>query len=627
MAYNYYCTHCGRELQQETVLFNMEPLLVGSVEKKDAFRQIQFRLTLSELQGLVMSGKPADMGYRRCAITLPVLMKCISNPHNMNDPAIAGLTLEDIEEYTKIDIQVAEETSDSGSDSFGLDGLAFGLIDDDVPEKKEEPAPETEIQEKKLSAAILALESKNIKNADRAFLKDNLAQDLNILKNLFANNQPFVFDIQLKTEKDNEGQPLVVGYRVQRDWPRRTTDVDARVCLYCASPVFKHAGTAQHQAIAFIGGQKTGKTCTMLALAHYMENAMVGNLGNTIWAASTPINSVATRDPLSNAEQLEIDLANYAQGIPPAKTDANKREDAYSVTFRVRNKFEDKYYILTLTDVPGELCRSDGTIDTTKVLDEFPVALCCHAYILCFDSKQATGDEAVRMISNVCSWADEFQKLRYQRETTLGHTPGYAPIMVLYTKCTELENPPEEAPIHSLGFDLVKQSYMFHYEGLCIDDNPIYAFVGKQLKQYDSLKESYQARLRVSPFGFYAPAKDNPDFDMNNLRHPEPKQIDRLMQWILEVSGCVPVEAEFRPTLGVAQVIKPERNFITRVQYRHENPGKGGSADERFREGLARVHLYENPGYFDDGYVRNYNKTIMTKKLMFEEKLGKKNHG
>lgn len=627
MAYNYYCTHCGRELRQETVLFNMEPLLVGSVKKEDALRQIQFRLTLAELQGLIMSGQPVDMGYRRCAITLPTLMKCIANPNNMNDPAIAGLTMADIEEYTKIDIQAAGEAQNKEEDSFGLDGLAFGFIDDE-PEKKEEPVKETPKKETKLSPAILALESKNIKNADRAYLKDNLAQDLNVLKNLFAGDKPFFFDIQLKTEMDNQGQPVIVGYRIQSGWPRHTTDVSARVCLYCSRPLFEYAGTAPHQAIAFIGGQKTGKTCTMLALAHYLENGLLKNLGNPIWGTSEAISSVATIELLSNSEELEKDLKNYAIGIPPDKTDANKREDAYSVTFRVRNKHEQKYYILTLTDVPGELCNEEkGTIDTSKIMDEFPVALNCHAYILCFDANKAAQDgKAMKMTTNVCKWADEFQKLRYQREEAIpGHVPGFAPIVVLYTKCVELENPPAEgAKTYNVGFDLVKRAYMFHYEGLCIDDNPIYAFVGEQLRQYDSLKKSYQARLRVSPIGFRAPARDDDDFDPNNLRIPEPKQIDKLMRWILEISGCIPTDAAYQPNLQSNQTIRPEKNFITRVQYRHENPGKGGSEDERFKEGLARVHLFENPGYFDDGYVRNY-KSVMAKKIRLEEKLGKRN--
>lgn len=629
-GYDYYCTGCGRELNQDTVLFNMEPILLGSTKVEDAFRVLQFRMTLGELTAFVQNGQIAELGFRRCTIRLHELMGYVANQNNLNNPAIAGLTMEDIVAYTKTNLFSDEDDSrQDDADKVELfGGLAFAPLPDEAAAEETPPAAPEE--QKTESEAILALERKNIKNADQAFIKENLRRDLNLLKNIFSANDAYEFDIQLKTDNDNEGQPVVIGYQVQSGWPRHTTDVDARVCCYCARPVFEYAGTAPHQAIAFIGDQKAGKTSTILALAHYAEHGLLANLGNEIWADSATIDSVATIEVLSKSDRLVEDLKNYGDGIAPPKNDATKREDAYCATFRVRNKFQPKYYLLTLTDLPGELCNAThGTVDVNKVMDEFQVALSCHAYILCFDTLTAGNGEAQKMTQNVCKWADKFQSLRYAREEKIpGHTPGYAPVMILYTKCTELENPPVDTaatPPRAKTIDLVKQAHVFYTEDLYIDNNPIYAYAGSQLREYDTLRRCYQARLRTSPFGYPAQSKNDKNFDPSAIRKPMPKQIDRLMRWILEVSGCVPTEASYRPTLQTEQRVKPEQNFITRVQYVDQNPGAGGRDEQRFREALARCYLFENPGYFDDGYVRCYGRTVMTKKLVLEEKIGKNN--
>ena len=54
MTYNYYCTYCGRELKQSTVLFDMQPVLIGSEESR--FRILSFRMTKAELEALIDSG-------------------------------------------------------------------------------------------------------------------------------------------------------------------------------------------------------------------------------------------------------------------------------------------------------------------------------------------------------------------------------------------------------------------------------------------------------------------------------------------------------------------------------------------------------------------------------------------
>lgn len=622
MGYDYYCTGCGRELNQNTVLFNMEPVLLGST--KEEFKILRFRMTLDELNAFLRTGQTVELGWRRCSFTLQQIMTYIANQHNLNDPVIAQLTMDDIGAYVKTEILSSSDDSDEENDGLDLFGGAGFSAEQ---EKSNDETSNAELEKSKtVSAAIQALERKNIKIADQALVGGELRQDLSVLKNLFANNAAYEFDIQVKTENDNEGQPVVTGYQVQSGWPKHTTDVDARVCPYCSRPVFEHAGTAHHQAIAFIGDQKAGKTSTILALAHYAEHGCLANFGSQIWADSSTIGSIATIEVLSKSQRLIEDLRGYAEGIAPPKNDATKRDDAYCATFRIRNRASAKYFLLTLTDLPGELCNVDGTVDVNKLMDEFQVALSCHAYILCFDTITAASGEAVKMTQSVCRWADRFQSLRYQREKSIpGHAPGYVPIMILYTKSTELENPSDETGLQPAGLDLVKQVHTFYTEDFYIDNNPIYKFVGEQLRQYDSLKKCYQARLRISPFGYPAPSKNDQSSDHAARKAPMPKQVDLLMRWILELSGCIPTEASYRVTLQTEQRVRPDNNFITRVQYIDQNPGARGNDEQKFREALARCYLFENPGYFDDAYVRCYGRKVMTKKLSLEEMFGKKN--
>ena len=79
MAYNYYCTYCGRELSQDTVFFDMQSVLTGSTSKENEFKILKFLVTKSELEAIVAAGTQEDMGFARCKLTLQLLMNYISN--------------------------------------------------------------------------------------------------------------------------------------------------------------------------------------------------------------------------------------------------------------------------------------------------------------------------------------------------------------------------------------------------------------------------------------------------------------------------------------------------------------------------------------------------------------------
>ena len=633
MAYNYYCTYCGRELSQDTVFFDMQSVLTGSTSKENEFKILKFLVTKSELEAIVAAGTQEDMGFARCKLTLQQLMNYISNQNNLNNPTIATLKLEDVKEYVT---DISFESDDEAEE------------EDDLFTVEVKPKEEKRVvqEDKPVSEAIRALEATDTKNEDRYFTQENLKKDLAVIYSLFANEEEYVFDILPTTEKDNEGKEVLIGYKVNAGIPRHITIVNRRVCCHCEAPVFEHAGTAEHRAVAFIGDQNSGKTSTILSLVHYAQNALQGVMeGDEIWKEAGSIDSISNIELLSPSERLLQDLSYYQEGLAPAKTKADERNDAYSATLRIKHRYQDKHYLLTFTDLPGELCNPDtGKIDGNNILNNFPVALACDAFVLCFDSETAKGGRAHKMITNACSWANEFQQYRESYNQSIGKDKGlkelvpkadsatgfYAPVMLTFTKCRELEHPEEsvQRAVAKKAFDLIARTYMFDEERLLIDRNQVYNKVGELMKEFACLISAYHARLRCSPYGYAARKaadyKEKPEllFDEGEKQnHPKPKNIDKLMRWLLAVSGCIPVEGEFRPSPdpAVKTVYAPHPSFIAHTQYRAISP-RGAGKDGDVQEALARCYLFENPGKFDQQFLLYYSQRAILTTQRFKAK-------
>lgn len=622
MTYNYFCTYCGRELTQDTVLFDMQPVLTGSEESR--FRILSFRMTKAELEGLINAGPVQDMGYHQCQLTLQELLKYISNRNNLNNPDIQSLTIADIKEYTTLKVVETQKKEQSVfADIFAEEESAEES--DRKADKSEEPdVPETKCK------AIESLERASQKIEDIVFTQDDLRSELQILQSLFASDEAYSFKIKANWEQDNEGNNVLIGYTVRTGQPEHDTIVNRRVCPYCGESVFEHAGTAEHRTVTFIGDQKAGKTSTILALAHYAKNAATGAMADDeIWGRSQKISSLATIELVSPCARLLTDLDNYEKGIAPDKTAALKRLDAYSVTFRIKNMEQDRHYLLTLTDLPGELCDHDtGKIDGNKILNEFPIALACDVFILCFDSSTAIGGNALTMVGNACSWAEEFQSLREKWTQDVGRIPAtlnkkngglFAPVMLIFNKCPDLEIPEQAPPVRpTTQFDSILTTYVFDDERLRIDANganAVYKRVGEQISRYGALSNAYHARLRVSPYGFAAPnelkIKEDPSLnldDSGNVRRPKPHHVAELMNWLLETTGCIPADAKYCPDpTNEDRYCAYPGNFSQKTQYR-VLPPFSGEKDGDIREALLRCHLFENPSAADISILENYDQ-------------------
>lgn len=616
MTYNYYCTYCGRELKQSTVLFDMQPVLIGSEESR--FRILSFRMTKAELEALIDSGTAQDMGYRQCHLTLQELLKYVSDENNLDNPDIQTLTIADIKEYTTLKKAAEPHKADQ---SLFSDIFAAEKTDEEVEANQEQIVPETKCK------AIESLERASQKIEDIVFTQDDLRSELQILQSLFSTEDTYSFKIKANWEQDNEGNDILIGYTVRTGMPEHNTIVNRRICPYCGEDVFEHAGTAEHRTVTFIGDQKAGKTSTILALAHYARNAATGAMpDDEIWGDSKKVPTLAVIELVSPCARLRTDLENYERGIAPAKTAALKRLDAYSVTFRIKNIEQDRHYLLTLTDLPGELCDPvTGKIDGNKILNEFPIALACDVFVLCFDSSTANGGNALTMVGNACSWAEEFQMLREKWNQDVGRVPAsltkkksglLAPVMLIFNKCPDLELPEHALPArHSLQFDSILMTYVFDKERQLIDANTVYQRVGQQIGQYGALSNAYHARLRVSPYGFAAPNElkiaDDPSLNLDstgNIRRPKPKHVAELMNWLLETTGCIPVDGKYCPDPSDEdRYCAYSGNFAQKTQYRTIAP----SSDEKdgdIREALLRCHLFENPSLTDISILESYDQ-------------------
>lgn len=593
-GYEYYCTNCGQKLTQSVVLFDMMSLLVGE-EAEKKITQFKFYLTQEELCGLYDSGTPANGSYHNCSLTFGQFVKYLANERNMNRKEILKWTPEKIQSWLSQGDgpEFGDEMDlDLGDEADGEDG-----------EQAQEDYTELFVDQGKLD---------NV--ADRQLVEGAIKEDLGKIQQAFWGKKAIEFGISLLYEQDDMDNRILTGYYLKTN---QVLSIQARVCPYCNARVFDYAGTAEHQSVAFIGYQSSSKTSTVLALTDYAQSAIKGALGNQIWAHSEPIEGVRDITLVEKNERLQNDLKLYREGIAPRKTEANARIAAYSATFRVKSN--NKYHLFTLFDLPGELCLGCDPnrpevpveIDKGKVLNTFQIAMSVDAYIVCFDTSAlsdeggAKGVEPTRMVNAVCTWADEFQKLRMNEQ----HTESCAPMMVLFTKCKELESGENRAVEAKRFVDPIQQVYMFHSEKQEIDQHEIYRFAMRNFNDVGELSKAYHAVLRTSPYGYAAPSEMQAADGTKEAHLPKPINIDRLMRWILSVTGCIPTQATYRAFEGSGAPYKLRKDFcIERVQLRHEEPLSNDEA-------LARCALFENPGAQDRYYVENHNESALNRKI------------
>lgn len=614
MAHKYYCTNCARELNQDLVLIDLEPALTMSNSPAERFSVLKFRVLKKDFEELLAGGTKGDLDFVHFDLPFSKFAAVLSDKNNLDDVVIKSLTLEDISEFL----------ADMRKDEFGSDDEPEDdMMDMFVPVGGAPAEDDGEPEEKSWSPAIEALRSKNTTAKGEKVTDQELAEDLNRIHSLFAGTESVHLALKAVTEKADDGDNVLTGYQARKGM--KTLPVEARVCCHCSTPVFEHAGTAVHRSVAFIGEQESGKTSTILAMTHYAKNAARNiKTGDPIWTGSHSIEGIDYIRILNVDKDLDHDLELYAQGVAPEKTTLIRRTDAYSATLWIQNSAGAKF-ILTLMDLPGELCEDNGKIKGEEILSKFPVALACDAFIICFDTTRAQGGAANETIMNVCSWANEFQALRqsYKVSSIEGENSGpneitaecFAPMLLLFNKCVELEEGAVEEK-QELGYyesDRVAEIYSLKVEREFINRNEVYNDVGGLLQKFENLKHAYFARLRSSPYGFAAPKesayKKDPSLNMNDdgsVRTPKPIHVAELMEWLLTVSGCVAVDAVYceNPD-NPDHVYKLKDTYVTRAQYKVKAP-YGETKVKALDEAMCRAFLFENYSDMDKELIQEY---------------------
>ncbi len=586
MSYSYYCTKCGRRLSQERVLYDMQYLLTEG--ESIHFKTLRFRLTQEQLLRF-FTGNGDEQRFYPAEISFTAFRNLLANEVNMHNDALRELELSDIIDFLEQDQRETVQAQEN-------ENLFGGFLDNFSQE--ETAAPAAEAQEQQTPPAIQALLGSVVNAMSLDDARAEIAQELSYVLRAFQKEELLRCRIKPIYEPCDTGDSdVLVGYTVKYLSSGLVRDYQSRICPSCGEPVFEKAGTAAHKSVAFVGYQSSGKTSTILALTHYARNAIAGSFGSTIWQNAAPIAGIDI-SLLSPAPRLREDLAGYSEGYAPPKTQASSREDAYSATFLIQREGSSKKQILTLIDLPGELCMGEkekdadsGTLEADKINNQFQIAMTCDVYIACFDTAalESAAEGMASRAADVCSWVENFQRMRC---AYLG-IKDPVPVMLLYTKCAELEvNGVEELP--SAVFRNVK--YVFESEQAHIENKPIYRFPLQRFQKLSLMRSAYVAALRCSPYGYAAPSKLAAREQNIPVQLPVPYHIDSLMRWLLVLIGAIPVNAQKYRDYGGNAVDSLDNYYLQRQQYRRESP-----ADEN--EAVARYYLFLNPGLQDEWQV------------------------
>ncbi len=624
MPYSFYCTKCGKRLSQNNeegtrpVLFDLGPLVAG----EEGFKVLQWFVDSRELHSLVDGTRTVQKGngdfdYHEVTISFE---KCVRNIAARKGLSSDGMTIDTMKAYLDEGLQV----------------------DDD--ESKEEEASKQDVQ---------SIFRTLIQQGDDALwdvhAEDGLKNDLRMLRDKFKDGNLTAY-IELYHAKDDKDEDVLEGFDYYYGGQRKFARY--RVCS-CGSKLFQHAGEAEHRTITFVGQQSSGKTSTIVALADYAERGSFDSKSKTgIWKEAPSLNALCSISLCEDGEvnaRLRNDLSRYHdEGCAPLKT--NDPSNSYSATFLIKpntNEAGQNLHncLLTLYDIPGELCGEkkkdkpdtekiaerqrksydeavSDKLDIERIWNEYPITLNCDAFIVCFDTEMSqyrseddSGASIWPQVQKICSWADEYQRLR-QREK---HVQNYAPMMLLFTKCKEVEQNRDRKGNgdSELDSDYSNGCYLFREEldrMMTLEDKgkrELYKYTLEEMQKND-FKKAFISVLRCSPFGFDAPLEKKPE---ETKRLPEPYNVDKLLYWLLMVSRCAPVEAEFRANDLSGSTERDwalNSYYLTRPQYRDEKP-----LNDSDQEALARCSLFANPGYFDRELVETHRNKWDHRYTMF----------
>ena len=633
MSYDFCCIYCGKKLNQkksegvEAAAYDISPVLSGG----RSFSQLKFRVTEAQVSRWAIA--PGEFGEGK--LKPAAVFGIMSQPYNHDRREIASLTLDDMLLLEETALEMGS-LGGKGVNSRKEEGTS--VLDGEEEQKKnkkDKDKSEERTQALAREREILKLfQSSNVKSeSDEA--ETGIKPEL---RSYYFNansreEQCITFEI-----KRIEQNGVTTELELRQDG--RTLGRVQRICPICGKRIPEQAGMVPHRMVGFIANPRAGKTSTIIALSQYMEKASAGlTLNSPIWHGCRTIPELtSTCTPIMPQEHDEVtdqfwkDMGRFEKGLPPQKTQAI----VYNPTFYVEDR-EKKHLLLTLADIPGEYCQRKGDenpntkevyketkIDRDAMQKRYQIILNCDAYITCFDisifedekEKQNQSNWNIYLHAPVI-WANQIQRLRNEVYGKPDEN-RFVPIMVLLTKCKELEeNFSKQAAAYST--DPLENTYMFakDYKNMmpkpgveATDMQKITKEIMNTFNNVGEMNNAYFAMLRCSPFGFAAKGYDSEDEINNDGQTPTPKNIDNLMRWILRITGSIPTTGRYDPETGEDNSFDLPDRYYADPQYRSVAPKDDNEA-------LLRNVLFVNPGYFDRKQTQCHPKGFWFERLWF----------
>lgn len=664
MAFGFTCTHCGKSLELKDVLFRMNYLLHWKKESKDApLTYLNLYVTEENLRTLFNNGTPSqEPGMPLCEISFADICTLLANENNFNIPDFK-LSFQDLCLYLdhgsaegNTQPEVPQQGAKEADDAFS------SRLEQYERELAERKAQKDQYQEIHAMVQKIAYGSDGptLNAKQEAEREELLKTELRLLREKYGTrkkadtqddareNTEIIWEertrfflLSLWEKPSTMGDNVLLGYMIKAataEGKGYGSGVDClahRVCPHCKEQIFADAGRAVHRMAMFVGSTGTGKTSTILAMAHFVKNQNKG-----IWL-NKKLDSVKDVHLISVGPQLEADLENYGKGFAPAKTnlqedavgsEAKAKEEsrkeknfAYSATLEIRGHQEQRGF-LTFMDAPGEVCNEESAkVEFSIINDHFNAIITCDVYVLCFedpverDAREKAAGKTKKTAGEhkdmVIKWAQDIQQHRSDKRKDYKLSGDYAPMMVLFTKGRDIEEKDVQEMTARKGNNAVY--YMYPEEIAAIRKrNDEWKEIMDNLSKDRELSQAYMAQLRCSPYGYTSPRND-----VNaEAQPPSPKNVDKLLNWLLYATGLAPMNLSEEHLGSVNYMIPPENRSLLPDQKLVRDGGRGipytGSFFEKLKwrteknympavaVAMLRGKLFTNIREADRDYIR-----------------------
>lgn len=319
-------------------------------------------------------------------------------------------------------------------------------------------------------------------------------------------------------------------------------------CPKCGKIIIDGAGKYRHNLIGLLGVQKSGKTSTIVAM---LEELRLNYRQIGISYPGTPLWD-------SRAEERKINLELYRNGWAVQKTPVATSEGSFNATLLIENKEKTKKQIFTFVDIAGEQCFD---IDTNTVnvnaFQVYPLINSCHVFLLC----TGIAPDADNQEQDTVIQPEAVLEISRGIYSNLKEKENIPPVCIVATKA-DLAGDAQAQEIYYNPFKEISynaeylyadelQNFVTLYEA-AVDEN-VRTALDICFSAYEELaQQTYVSCMSCWALGRKAD-KLPEGMDIHNIKPYQGhnaegvqpfkrKRIDRLCQWIFQVTGLISVD-------------------------------------------------------------------------------------